>query len=147
MDVILVEDVRNLGEMGELVKVSSGYGRNYLIPQGLAKQATEANKKQIEHERMLIERRRATQQEEARKILGDIDGISITLSMRVGENDKLYGSVTNRDITQTLVQQGVKVDRRQVELDRPLSELGIYKVPVKLASGIFAHIKVWVVAM
>ena len=147
MEVILVEDVRNLGEMGELVKVSPGYGRNYLIPQGLAKLATAANKRQIEHERMLIERKRAAQQEEARKILGDIDGISITLSMRVGENDKLYGSVTNRDITQTLVQQGVKVDRRQVELDRPLSELGIYKVPVKLASGIFAHIKVWVVAM
>lgn len=147
MEVILTEDVRNLGEMGEIVRVKPGYGRNYLIPQGLAMPATNGNRAELEHRMAQIERRKAQQQEEARKIVGEIDGISITIPKRAGEEDKLFGSVTSREIADVISQQGVDVDKRQIELVRPISELGIYSVPVKLASGVFAHVRVWVIAM
>ncbi len=147
MEVILTEDVRNLGEMGEIVKVKPGYGRNYLIPQGLAMPATSGNRAELEHRMAQIEKRKAQQQEEARKIVGEIDGISITIPKRAGEEDKLFGSVTSREIADVISQQGVEVDKRQIELVRPIGELGIYQVPVKLASGVFAHVKVWVIAM
>lgn len=147
MQVILTEDVKNVGDMGEIVEVADGYGRNFLIPKGLALPATSGNRKQLEHQMRLIEKRREAEREAAREILGDIDGISITIPMRVGDSDRLYGSVTNRDIATALSQQGVEVDRKQIEIDRPLSELGIYQVPIKLASGIFANVRVWVVAM
>ena len=147
MQVILTEDVKNVGDMGEIVEVADGYGRNFLIPKGLALPATNGNRKQLEHQMRLIETRREAERAAAREILGDIDGISITIPMRVGESDRLYGSVTNRDIATALGQQGVDVDRKQIDIDRPLSELGIYQVPIKLASGIFAYVRVWVVAM
>lgn len=147
MQVILTEDVKNVGTMGEIVDVAAGYGRNYLIPQKLALLATAGNKKALEHQIKQIEARRERERAAAREILGTIDGVSVTIPMRAGDQDKLYGSVTNRDIAQSLAQQGVEVDRRQIELDGPIHELGIYKVPVKLASGIFAHVNVWIVAM
>ncbi|QED27005.1 50S ribosomal protein L9 [Microvenator marinus] len=147
MEVILKEDVKNLGEMGEVVKVAAGYGRNFLIPKGMAVLATMGNKKQLEHQLAEIEKAKAVQQAEARKLLGEIDGVSITIPKRAGDEDKLFGSVTSREVADVLTQQGHKVDRRQVDLDRPISELGIYSVPVKLASGIQAHVKVWVVAL
>lgn len=147
MQVILTEDVRNVGEMGEIVKVADGYGRNFLIPKGMAMPATAGNRKQLDHQLNLIEQRREREREAAREIFDDIDGISITIPMRVGDSDTLYGSVNNRDIAQALEQQGVEVDRKLIEVDRPLSELGIYKVPIKLASGIYAHVKAWIVAM
>jgi large subunit ribosomal protein L9 len=147
MEVILKEDVKNLGEMGEVVKVAAGYGRNFLIPKGMAVLATTGNKKQLEHQLAEIEKAKAVQQAEARKLLGEIDGVSITIPKRAGDEDKLFGSVTSREVADVLTQQGHKVDRRQVDLDRPISELGIYSVPVKLASGIQAHVKVWVVAL
>lgn len=147
MQVILTEDVKNVGTMGQVVEVAAGYGRNYLIPQKLAMLATPGNKKALAHQLTQIEARREREREAARAILGDIDGVSVTIPMRAGEQDKLYGSVTNRDIAQSLAQQGVEIDRRQVEIDGPIHELGIYKVPVKLASGIYAHVNVWIVAM
>lgn len=147
MQVILTEDVKNVGTMGQVVDVAAGYGRNYLIPQGLALLATPGNKKALDHQLKQIEGRRERERAAAREILGTIDGVSVTIPMRAGDNDKLFGSVTNRDIAQSLAQQGVEVDRKNIELDQQIHELGIYKVPVKLASGIYAHIKVWVVAM
>ena len=147
MQVILTEDVRNVGTMGEIVEVSAGYGRNYLIPQKLALLATPGNKKALAHQLSQIESRREKEREAARAILGTIDGVSVTIPMRAGEQDKLYGSVTNRDIVASLAQQGVEVDRRKIELDGAINELGIYRIPVKLASGIHAHVNVWIVAM
>ena len=146
MRIILTEDVQNLGEMGEIVDVADGYGRNYLIPQGLALPATSGSAKQLNHQRQQIELRKEQQIEEAKAILGDIDGISVTIPRLTADTDRLYGSVTSRDITEALSQQGHEVDRRKVYLEDNLSELGIYKVPIKLASGIFAHVRVWVVA-
>lgn len=147
MQVILTEDVKNVGTMGQVVEVAAGYGRNYLIPQKMAMLATASNKKALAHQLTQIEARREREREAARGILGTIDGVSVTIPMRVGEQDKLFGSVTNRDIVTSLGQQGVQVDRRQVDLDAPINELGIYKVAIKLASGIYAHVNVWIVAM
>lgn len=147
MQVILTEDVKNVGDMGDVVEVSNGYGRNYLIPKNLALPATSGSRKQLQHQMRLIETRREAAREAARAILGDIDGVSITIPMRVGDGDRLYGSVTNRDLAAALTQQGVNVDRKQIDMDRPLNELGVYEVPIKLASGIYAKVRVWVVAM
>ena len=147
MQVILTEDVANVGEMGEVVKVSPGYGRNYLIPQGLALPATHGYAKRVQHERDRIEKRKVREREEAMKIVGDIDGLSVTIPMRVGEGNKLFGSVGTRDIAGALDSQGVKVSRKQVQLARAISELGIYQIPIKLASGVYASVRVWVVAM
>lgn len=147
MQVILIEDVANLGDMGEVVSVAAGYGRNFLIPHGLALPATNGNARRLRHELGLIEKKKEAQIEHAKTILKDIDGISVTIPMRAGESDKLFGSVTNRDLADALAQHGVTVDRKQIKMKRALTELGIYSVPIKLASGIIANIKVWVVAM
>jgi len=147
MQIILTEDVKNLGEMGQIVEVADGYGRNFLIPNGMALPATTSNKKALNHQIARIEARREKERAAAREILGTIDGVSVTIPMRVGDQDRLFGSVTNRDIAAALAQQGVEVDRKQIDIDSPISELGIYQVAIKLASGIYAHIKVWVVAM
>lgn len=147
MEVILTEDVKNLGEMGDIVVVAPGYGRNYLIPKGLALPASAARKKELEHRRAQIELKKEKERAAALGIRGKIDGISITIAKRVSEGDSLYGSVTDREIADVLASEGHAVERRQVELDRHLDELGIYKVAIKLASGVYAHIRVWVVAM
>jgi len=147
MQVILTEDVPNVGEMGQIVRVAPGYGRNYLIPQGLALLATSSNAKQLAHQVRLIEDRKQAERAAALEIVGDIDGLSVTIPMRAGDNDKLFGSVTNRDLAHALEQMNVDVKRKQIQLQRPISELGIYKVAIKLASGVYAHVRVWVVAM
>lgn len=147
MQVILCEDVPNLGEMGEIVSVKPGYGRNYLIPQGLAIPATSGNKSQLEHELAQIERRKQEERAAAKGAFDKLDGISITIPKRAGDEDKLFGSVTNREIADVLTQQGYEVDRRMVVLEQPIQTLGIWGVPIKLASGIYAQVKVWVVAM
>jgi large subunit ribosomal protein L9 len=147
MRVILTEDVSKLGEMGEVVDVADGYGRNFLIPQGLALPAGRAGARKLRHQAEQIEAEKQRQIADAREILDDIDGISITVPRRTADDEHLYGSVTNRDVAETLEQQGFEIDRKKIELDEPLKELGIYKVPIKLASGIYAYVRVWVVAM
>lgn len=147
MEVILTDDVPNLGEMGDIVEVADGYGRNYLIPEGLATQATAGKKAQIEHKRTQIEQQKEEQRAAAREVLEDLDGISISVPANVAESDRLYGSVTSRDVAEVLQQQGFEVEYRDVLMTEPFRELGIYKVPIKLASGINAHVRVWVVAM
>jgi len=147
MEVILKEDVPHLGDMGEIVEVADGYGRNYLIPEGLATQATSGKKAQIRHQKAQIEREREEQRREAQEVLDEIDGISVSVPERVAESDRLYGSVTARDVADVLQQEGYDVEHRDVMMQEPFRELGIYGVEVKLASGIFATIRVWVVAM
>lgn len=147
MEIILTQDVANLGEMGAIVNVAPGYGRNYLIPQGMALPANTANKKDLDHKRSVIEKRKQAEQAAARGIQAKLEGTSISVAKRVSDGDNLYGSVSTREIVDALNQQGFQLERRQVQLDQGISELGIYKVAVKLASGIFAHVRVWVVAM
>jgi large subunit ribosomal protein L9 len=147
MEVILTEDVPKLGEMGEIVSVAPGYGRNYLIPQGLAIPATSGNKKQINHQLDLIEQRKEREREEAQGVYEELNGISITIPKRASDEDSLYGSVNAREIAEVLKQQDHEVTRKMVVLEQPISELGIYRVPIKLASGIYADVDVWVIAM
>ena len=147
MDVILTEDVPKLGEMGEIVTVAPGYGRNYLVPRGMAIPATRANRAQVAHHLAEIEKRTEEERAAAQGLLAQLQGVSITVPKRAGDDEKLYGSVTSREIADLLVQSGHEVDRRMIVLEQPISELGIFLVPIKLASGIYAHVKVWVVSL
>lgn len=148
MQLILTEDVPKLGEMGDIVKVAPGYGRNYLVPQGMAIPATLGNKKELEHQLAIIERKKQKERAAAQEVLNELTGTSITLTHRVSEEDALFGSVGPREIANILSQQtGKTINRKQVMLDRHITSLGIYKVQIKLASGVFATIKVWVVSI
>lgn len=147
MEVILIEDVPKLGEMGEIVQVAPGYGRNYLIPRGLALPASAAKKRELEHRQRQIEIRKEQERVEAREIQSKLDGISVTIPKRVADEDKLYGSVSAREIAEVLAQEGFEVEHRFIDVGQGLDELGIYRIPVRLASGVFANIMVWVVTI
>lgn len=147
MQVILCEDVDNLGEMGATVKVADGYARNFLLPRKLAVQADSASAKQIEHELKIIkrrdEKRRAVLTDEAKKI----EGITVEIKVRAGENDKIFGSVTSGHIAEKLQEIGHEIDRKRVLLSEPIKSLGIFSVNVRLASGIEPEVKVWVTGL
>ncbi len=143
---ILTEDVANLGKSGELVAVKPGYGRNYLLPQGLAVLATKNNVSRIQHEKKVIDLRTAKTRKEAEEAAAKLSNVTVQIERTVGEGDKLFGSVTSKDISEALSAQGHKIDKKHLHLADPIKALGQYTVDVKLASGIAAQIKVWVVA-
>ena len=145
MQVILTESVDNLGKAGELVTVKSGYGRNYLIPQGLAVMATQRNKSRMEHERAIIERRIAKEVASAEGIATRINGMTLQFERLVGPDDKLFGSVTTRDIAEQLKVAGIEVEPRRIKLGDAVKALGKYEVPVRLGAGVVATLKFWVV--
>jgi large subunit ribosomal protein L9 len=145
MQVILTQDVANLGKAGELVSVRAGYGRNYLVPRGLAVSATLRNKNRLDHEKALIERRIAKERAGANDIATRLNGMTLQFERIVGEDEKLFGSVTNRDIADQLKRAGVDIDHRTIQLDQAVKALGKYEVPVKLAAGVVATLKFWVV--
>jgi large subunit ribosomal protein L9 len=146
MQVILTEDVANLGKSGELVAVKPGYGRNYLIPQGLALAATKNNVARIQHDKKVIEAKAAKTRKEAEDAAGKLSNVTVQIERSVGEGDKLFGSVTSKDIAEALAAQGQKIDKKTIHLAEPIKALGQYTVDLKLASGVNAQIKVWVVA-
>jgi large subunit ribosomal protein L9 len=145
MQIILTQDVDNLGKAGELVSVRPGYGRNYLVPRGLAVSATTRNKARLEHDKAVIERKVAKERASATEIATKINGMTLQFERMVGEDEKLFGSVTNRDITEQLKKANVEIDHRWVELDQPVKALGKYEVVVRLAAGVTASLKFWVV--
>lgn len=145
MQVILTQDVDNLGKAGELVSVRPGYGRNYLVPRGLAVSATVRNKNRLDHEKALIEKRVEKERAMATEIAGRINGMTLQFERQVGEDEKLFGSVTSRDIAEQLKRANVEIDHRWVALDQPVKALGKYEVPVKLSAGVVATLKFWVV--
>jgi large subunit ribosomal protein L9 len=145
MQVILTQDVDNLGKAGELVSVRPGYGRNYLVPRGFAVSATLSNKNRLDHEKKLIERRVAKERATASELATRINGMTLQFERNVGEDEKLFGSVTNRDIADQLKRANVDIDHRWVQLDQPVKALGKYEVPVRLAAGVVATLKFWVV--
>ena len=145
MQVILTQDVENLGKGGELVSVRPGYGRNYLVPRGLAVTATVKNKNRLEHDKAVIEKRVAKERATANELATRINGMTLQFERQVGEDEKLFGSVTSRDITEQLKKANVEIDHRWVALDAPIKALGKYEVPVRLAAGISATLKFWVV--
>ena len=147
MDVILRQDVPDLGRTGEIVSVSPGYARNYLIPQALAVEATRRNLKQLEHQKRVLAKHAERQRAAAASLAERMDGLSVTVAKPVGSHDRLYGSVTPRDIVKALAEEGVDgITRKQIKLDEPIRQLGIYPVEVRLDAEHTVQIKVWVVA-
>jgi len=145
MRVILREDLENLGTAGEVVTVRDGYGRNYLLPRGLAAPATEKDVAKLDHERRVIAVRAAKMAKDLAGQVEQLSKVSVSLSRAVGEGDKLYGSVNNRDIAEVLKEQGVTVDAKKIDLPEPIKTLGMTEVPIKLGKDAVATIKVWVV--
>jgi len=144
MKVILSDDIDNLGEMGQTVKVADGYARNFLIPRNLAVAADSASAKQIEHEMRIIKRREEKRRAEARALAKQLERITVEVQVRAGEGDKIFGSVTTGHIAEKLAEQGFEVSRKVIHLAEPIKTLGIFNVPVKMPGGIEAEIKVWV---
>jgi large subunit ribosomal protein L9 len=145
MQIILTQDVENLGKAGELVSVRPGYGRNYLVPRGFAVSATVRNKNRLDHEKTLIERKVAKERASATELATRINGMTLQFERIVGEDEKLFGSVTNRDIADQLKRAGIDLDHRTIALDQAVKALGKYEVPVRLAAGVVATLKFWVV--
>lgn len=146
MQLILTQDVEHLGKAGQLVTVRAGYGRNYLLPQGLAISATTRNKNRLEHERRAIEARVAKNRAASQEIADRLNGITLRFERRVGENDKLFGSVSSHDLAEQLRVAGHDVDHRKIGLKEPIKALGKYEVEVKLSAGVNATLKFLVVA-
>ncbi len=144
MEVILKEDLDTLGHRGDVVKVADGYGRNFLLPKKLAIEATAANKNVIDQMKQSAIRRSAKEKTEAEQLVAQLDQIALVFERRVGENEHIFGSVTSADIAHGLEAQGFHIDRRKVQLDEPLKQLGEFHVPVKLHREVSAHIKVTV---
>jgi large subunit ribosomal protein L9 len=142
MEVILREHVEHLGRRGDVVKVADGYARNYLLPRKLALTVTEGNKKQIERERHVAEKREADERVAAEAMAARFAGLEIAIARRVGETEALYGSVTNADIADALAAKGFEVDRRRVQLAEPIKQLGEFEVPVRLHRDVTATVKV-----
>lgn len=147
MQVILLDDVPKLGDMGQIVKVKPGYARNYLIPQKLALRASTGNLAQLEHQKQRIESQRVKMRKAALDVHQQIDQLSVTIPKKAGENDKLFGSVTNRDIAAALQALGHEVNSKRIDLDNPIKELGIYSIRIKLHSDVQSSVRVWVVAI
>ncbi|HTX75714.1 MAG TPA: 50S ribosomal protein L9 [Terracidiphilus sp.] len=142
MEVILKEDVVNLGHRGDVVKVADGYGRNFLLPRKLAMQATAANKAVIEQMKAAAARRSATEKTQAEELVTKLAPVVLTFTRKSGESGQLFGSVTSADIAAELETRGFDIDRRKIQLNEPLKALGNFDVPVKLHREVTAHIKV-----
>src|SRR5262245_45244405 len=142
MDVILREDIDKLGARGQVVHVTAGYARNFLLPRRLAVAATESNKKIVEQERQSHLRKEAKLQTEAEDLGKMLTGVSVTIAQKAGENDQLFGSVTAKDVADALAAKNYTIDRRRVQLDEPIKQLGEYKVPVRLHKDVTAEVTV-----
>jgi len=145
MQVILLEDVPSLGKVGDQVKVSDGYGRNYLIPKKKAILATEKSLKVLEHQKRQVQQRMGKAKKDAGKIAQQIETLSCTFVKTVGESGKLFGSVTSMEIESYLKENGIDVDRKKILLEEPIKNLGMFTVPIKLHPEVTAQLKVWVV--
>ncbi len=145
VQVVLTEDLPNVGDSGDLVRVKPGYARNFLIPRGLAAMATKDNVKRIEHEKRVAFAKAAKQRGAAEELAAKLASIRLQLTAQVGEEGKLYGSITSRDIEEALTKQGFEIDRRRIVAE-PVKELGEFDIAVKLGAGVEGTFKLEVVA-
>ena len=145
MKIVLRQDIDRLGKRGEVVKVADGYARNHLMPKRLALRATAGNLKRVELERHRLGVRIIREKSDAEELAKRLAGVSCTVARKVGENDMLFGSVTNADVAGFLEKEGFSVDKRKIVLEEPIKALGIYNVPVRLHPDVTAEVKVWVV--
>jgi large subunit ribosomal protein L9 len=145
MEIILRQAVENLGKTGDVVKVKAGYARNYLLPHGLAYEATPGNLKRIQQERDRLEAAENERRTAAQGLAEKIEQVSLTFSARVGEEGKLFGSVTAADIAAQLEAQGFHLEKRQIDLHEPIKALGVYRVPIRLHADVKPEVRVWVI--
>lgn len=145
MDVILREDIEKLGGRGQVVKVADGYARNYLLPKRLAVPASEANKKIVEQERQAHLRREAKVKADAADLAKLLEGVSVTIAHKAGEQEQLFGSVTAKDVAEALEKQSFTIDRKKIHLDEPIRQLGDFKVPIRLHRDVTVEIALHVV--
>ena len=145
MEIILQEDVPNLGQIGDVVKVRDGFGRNYLLPRGMAVLADSRNLRVLEHQKRLAADKKERVIKTAQSLADKIAAVKLVISARVGEEDRLFGSVTNQDIEKALQAQGFTIERRRIMLNEPLKQLGAYTVPIHLSSDVHANVSVQVV--
>jgi large subunit ribosomal protein L9 len=145
MEVILKEDIANVGKIGEVVRVRDGYARNYLLPRGLVLIANKKNLKTFEHQKKLVADQKQKIMRQAQGAADQLASVSLVIPMRVGEEGRLFGSVTNIQIEKALKAQGLNVDRRKIHLDEPIKNAGNYEVPVRLAADLTVPLKVSVV--
>jgi len=145
MKVILKENVESLGKAGDAVKVADGYARNYLIPKGLAVEASSWSLKSLEHEKKRIMQKIESERKKAELMVEKLRGVTCTLYRRAGEQDKLFGSVTTKDIEKSLIEQGIEIDRKMIILEEPVRSLGEFPVKIKLQPGVTAEIKIAVI--
>jgi large subunit ribosomal protein L9 len=146
VQIILRQDIENLGDMGDIVDVKPGYARNYLLPQGFAYEATPANLRRHEEERAHLVNRSLRDRDRAEKSAEKLAGVSVTLKVKAGEEGRLFGSVTSSDIAAALGTQGIEVDRHIIRLEEPIKQLGVYKVPIRLHAEVQPEVSVWVIA-
>lgn len=146
MDVILTENVKNLGTIGEVVNVKPGYGRNYLVPQGMAVEASEAKLKELEHHKRQLNRKAEKLSQEAADVKARIEAVECTFVHKASEEGKLFGSVTSMEIAESLAAQGIELDRRKILLEQPIKELGEHAVDIKLNAGVNATVKINVIS-
>ena len=145
MKVILRKDADKLGKVGDVITVKDGYARNYLIPRSIAYAATDSNVKALEEEKKQQSRRLEKEKKSSEVLAGSLEKTSVTIKMKVGEDDKLFGSVTSQMIADALKEKGITLDKRQIDMEDTLKSLGIFDVNVKLAGGVAGKVKVWIV--
>ena len=145
MKLILRIDHEKLGSAGEIINVKAGYARNFLLPKGIAYLATEENVKRYENEKQQLNWRIEQEKRKSEELAKKLENVSCTIAVQVGEEEKLFGSVTSQHIADNLKEQGYDIDKRKIELEEPIKSLGIYSVPIKLHAEVDAKVKVWVV--
>ncbi|MCE2542743.1 MAG: 50S ribosomal protein L9 [Acidobacteria bacterium] len=146
VELILRESIDHLGRRGDVVNVAGGYARNYLLPRKLALPVTEANRRQVDRERVIAEQREADERQAAQALADRVAAVECEIARRVGENDTLYGSVTNADIAEQLAVNMLEIDKRQVQLDEPIKQLGDFTVAVKIHRDVTTNVRVRVVS-
>jgi large subunit ribosomal protein L9 len=145
MEVILRQAVESLGKPGDVVKVSNGYARNYLLPHGVAFEATPGNLRRIQQEKDRLEAAENERRTAAQGLAEKLEQVQLTFSARVGEEGKLFGSVTSADVAQQLEAQGFHIEKRQIDLHEPIKALGVYRIPIRLHADVKPEIRVWVI--
>lgn len=146
MNVILRENVENVGALGDIVKVSSGYFRNFLLPNKLAVHADEHNTSQVEHQKRALKKKLAKVRAENDELKKQLEALSLVIRRKAGEGQKLFGSITNADVADAVEEKGIKIDRKQIDLGGSIKKLGTFKVPARLMEGVVAELNVSVVA-
>jgi large subunit ribosomal protein L9 len=146
MRVILTEDVKTLGSIGDVMNVKDGFARNFLIPRSLAKVANESNRKELEHNKRILERRKQKVLATFKALAATIERVSVTVTKPVGEDERIFGTVTSAELEELLAKEGITVSRKDIKISEEVKKVGVYSAEVKLHSEVSAKFKVWVVA-